>query len=75
MHKRYLICFLGSNILLQSGYLAPKIISLYAFTITKQRLLYGAFNKHWKEPVNRHKKEGTTDRKYFLNKVGMERIP
>ena len=53
MHKRYLICFLGSNILLQSGYLAPKIISLYAFTLTKQRLLYGAFNKHWKEPIYR----------------------
>ena len=38
MHKRYLICFWGSNILLQSGYLVPKIILQYAFTLTKQQL-------------------------------------
>ena len=36
MYKRYLICFLGCNVLLQSGYLVPKIILLYAFALTKQ---------------------------------------
>ena len=52
MHKRYLICLLDSNILLTIRLFSAQNDIAIRFYFNKATVKYGAFNKHWKEPVD-----------------------